>query len=336
MPHLERDCPGVLTDRGRPPRLGDGERKEGGDEGGGEGGDDEQAVHSERPGGVENVEPKRGRVCIPSIAYLASNSNGAGVDVPSCVLPTEPEINSASDVYALKTASEPTRVQSQLNVHDLLWASGEYLGRVANLCNLAATRALAVLFREGVRVLSVFEVLVFTYHWLRRAAKDGARTSVLRADGWTLQGDSPAEVPVQGGGEDGPGDVVSNEAAAEHLGVLLVVSVGARNGKRPTLPKLDGVDVLVDNETSKVFSTLLDGLRAYSQVSIFADATRAVGRETEKLTVAVVDHSVVVLCWPFRPRGGQIARRDWVISTMNAAVGTPKKKGWVVALLRVR
>ena len=160
-------------------------------------------------------------------------------------------------------------MQSQLNVYDLLWATGEYLGSVATLCNLAATRAAAALFREGVRVLSMFEVLVFTYHWHRRAAKGGARTSVLGADGWILQVDSPAQVPVPGEGEDGTRDSVKNEAAAECLGVLLVVAVGSRNGKRPALPKLDGLDVVVDNETPKVFSSLLEGLQAYYQVSTF-------------------------------------------------------------------
>ena len=78
-------------------------------------------------------------------------------------------------------------------------------------------------------------------------------------------------MPVPGKGEDGARDSVNNEAASECLGVLLVVAVGARNGKRPALPKLDGVDVAVDSETSKEFSSLLERLQAYSQVSMFAD-----------------------------------------------------------------
>ena len=42
-----------------------------------------------------------------------SNSNSASADVPSCILPAETEFDTASDVYALKSASELTRVQRQ-------------------------------------------------------------------------------------------------------------------------------------------------------------------------------------------------------------------------------
>lgn len=293
MPHFERDFPGLLKDRGRPPRLADEEVEEGGDGGGGEGSDDGQEGESEQ----------RGRVCIPSMAYLASNSRSTGAEVPSIILPDEPELDGASDVYALKIVSQPKRVQSQLNVHDLLWSSGECLGPVDKLCHLAATRAAAALFREDVKVLAVFEVLVFTYHWHRRAAKDGSRTSVLGADGWTIQGDSSAGVNVAGGasvqGEsgDGPGDVVINETAARRLGVLLVVAVGARTGEVPTLPELDGLGVVVDSVTSKAFSTLLEGLRMYSKVNKFVGTSRAVSTEPGKWIVFSIDHSVVILCW---------------------------------------
>ena len=302
MPHLERDCPGVLKDRGRPTRLGDEERKEGDDEGTGEGNDDGRGRQIEEPDGAGNVGPKQGRVCIPSMAYLASDRKRAGVEGTRVILPAEPEVDSASDVYALRNASEPKRVQSQVNVHDLLWSSAEFLGPVYKLCHLAATRAATALLREGVRVLSVFEVLVFTYHWHRRAAKDGSRTSVLGADGWALQGDSPAGVniaggaPVQGEGGGGPGGFVSNETAANSLGVLLVVAVGARTGEVPSLPELGGLDVLVDSETSNVFSTLLVGLRKYSQVSTIADISRA--KETEKSIVLVDYYSLLVHRWP--------------------------------------
>lgn len=114
MPHLERDFPGLLKDRGRPPRLCDEERKEGDDEGRGEGSDDGQEG-GEEPDGVEDVGPKQGRVCIPSMAYLASNSKSTGVEVPGIILPAEPEIDSASDMYALKkcvraqACAEPTK-----------------------------------------------------------------------------------------------------------------------------------------------------------------------------------------------------------------------------------
>ena len=78
--------------------------------------------------------------------------------------------------------------------------------------------------------MSMIEVLLFTYHWHRREDKDGSRTLVLGADGWTLYIRSPAGVQIQGEDGDGPGDFVGNETAAERLGVFLIVAGGARNG----------------------------------------------------------------------------------------------------------
>ncbi|CAN0574562.1 unnamed protein product, partial [Ectocarpus sp. 12 AP-2014] len=83
-----------------------------------------------------------------------------------------PKRDSKVDVYALKAAAQRDRVQSQVNVYDLLHASAETQGPVPKAVNLAATRAVAALREAGIRVLSLFEVLVFTYVWLRNIAED--------------------------------------------------------------------------------------------------------------------------------------------------------------------
>ncbi len=253
VPHLERDCPGLLEDRGKPSRLGD-------DGAGGE--------NDEGHEGAGSIP----RVSIPSLAYLGSDGNTSTVQVPSCSLPVEPERTSDDDVYALKSAPLPKLcVQSQLNLHDLLFASSDQLGTAEKVNRSAVTNVAAALWREGVRILSWFEMLVFTYHWHRQAAEDGSSRSVLGTAGWTLQLAAVVNVggrgPVQEEVSAETVDSFSNEECAKSLRALLVVAVGARGGKVPSLPELGGRNVLVDSNTCDLFATQVAGLRAYAQVS---------------------------------------------------------------------
>ena len=62
-------------------------------------------IPSEQKIGVDDVEAKHGLVFIPSMAYLAGNGKSAGADVSRCVYLAEPGLNSASDVYAVKSVN---------------------------------------------------------------------------------------------------------------------------------------------------------------------------------------------------------------------------------------
>eukprot|EP00903_Cladosiphon_okamuranus_P021995 g20222.t1 len=94
----------------------------------------------------------------------------------------------------------------------------------------AATKTLDALYRDGVRVLSLFEVLVFTYRWhlQHRQAVGGAAGGggggaagglVVGANGWVVQG-------TPGGGEEG--GIVTHARAAEFLRPVLVGLSGSR------------------------------------------------------------------------------------------------------------
>ncbi|CAN0404492.1 unnamed protein product, partial [Ectocarpus sp. 13 AM-2016] len=154
--HMEKHLPGVLQNRGRPTRLGDD-------------GDGEPAPTP--------------RVVLPALAHLGSNSASSTVEAPQVSLPVPPKRDSKVDVYALKAAAQGDRVQSQVNVYDLLHASAETHGPVPKAVNLAATRAVAALREAGIRVISLFEVLIFTYVWLRNIAEDEPGMLELGATG---------------------------------------------------------------------------------------------------------------------------------------------------------
>ncbi|CAB1101073.1 unnamed protein product [Ectocarpus sp. CCAP 1310/34] len=168
--------------------------------------------------------------------------------------------DSKVDVYALKAAAQGDRVQSQLNVYDLLLASAETQGPVPKAVNLAATRAVAALREAGIRVLFLFEVLIFTYVWLRNIAEDEPGMLELGATGWTLR-----RLPVGTTAESV--DAVSTGDAEKHLREVLVVARGARNGKGACLPDWFGAGDFVNGDTSTLYATQVDGLHAYAAVS---------------------------------------------------------------------
>ena len=66
-------------------------------------------------------------------------------------------------------------------------------------------------------------------------------------------------------------NAVNNGDVVKFLGSLLVVAVGSRDGKVPSLPALYDedlvVELLVDTATSSQFATVAQGLRSYAQVT---------------------------------------------------------------------
>ncbi|CAB1098302.1 unnamed protein product [Ectocarpus sp. CCAP 1310/34] len=187
------------------------------------------------PGGGASIDTEDGepaptpRVFFPALAHLGSHSSSTTVEAPQVSVPVPPKRDSKVDVYALKAAAQGDRVQSQVNVYDLLHASAETQGPVPKAVNLAATRAVAGLREAGVRVLSLFEVLIFTYVWLRNIAEDEPGMLELGATGWTLRRPSHGVLPVGTTAESV--DAISTGDAEKHLREVLVVARGATNGK---------------------------------------------------------------------------------------------------------
>ena len=116
-------------------------------------------------GGSADIAPT-GRVYLPALKHLGnhgwsvSRDGAAGTSLP---VDTRQEGGSL-DVYAFKEASLPSSCpQSQLDVHELLFEAAHNCGEVGNFSFLAATRSLRSLHQSRNRILSLYEVLVFTY-----------------------------------------------------------------------------------------------------------------------------------------------------------------------------
>lgn len=308
--HLEKRRPGLLENAGQLPRLGDG-----GGAAAAAGGNSQSAGWHE----YATKEKSLPRVSIPELDHLGYGHISLSAKSRTYSMPVFPVRGSSADVYALKLASspQPATVQSQLDLYALLYTSGEALGRVEKLNYSAAMRAVSALRRGGVRILSLFEVLIFTFHWHREVRDDRLGLPVLGADGWVLRLPSPdddaspagngqgglVDGAVQGAQAQAHGEglgesmapvssveaaeclregadesmaPISNADAAKCLGELLVVAVGASNGKVPRLPQLS-CDLLMDTGTSSPFVTVIEGLRAYAQVSAFGSAREGGG-----------------------------------------------------------
>lgn len=268
---IARRRPDLLENGGRVPRLV------------GAGG----AVGTGEPDAVGNGGASTlPRVYLPQLSHLGSHSKFNSLEVSPCSFPVEPVRESTADVYALKEASLPQPdVQSRVDVHELLRRSSQssVVGGAGRCSFLAATRSLACLLREGIRALSLFEVLVFTYHWHRKAQECGKGSIKLAADGWTLEVGPPSYSVWNAGSmpslehEEGH-EVMGATGSADgekFLYELLIVAVGARNGKVPSLPPLlkggesaQG-DLLVDKGGTAPFPTVILGLLSYAKVSTF-------------------------------------------------------------------
>ena len=85
-----------------------------------------------------------------------------------------------------------------------MWAAS-FPKPVEEPSKVAATRLLNALPRDGIRVVSLFEVLVFTYKWHQRAAGGGALVGpagevILGGTGWAMHapggGEGAASLPT--------------------------------------------------------------------------------------------------------------------------------------------
>jgi len=256
--------------------------------------------------GSADVE-RLGRVYLPGLKHLGNHSLSVlddGADGNSMPVETRSEGGNL-DAYALKEASLPTICpQSQVHVHDLLFEARKKCGEVADLSFLAATGSLSKLYGEGIRILSLYEVLVFMYNWHIDAAGHGYDQLSLTPEGWRVQAlgsDSPPRSPL--GSVTGelnstsgvpsvsavPGDGGSDpeKASPDGIGVqggmgflrgLLVVAVGSRNGKPPCLPSL-----VLQRVSSDPFRHMIAGLRRYAKVKTIS-FTRSVSMKVGSST----------------------------------------------------
>ncbi|CAN0201995.1 unnamed protein product, partial [Laminaria digitata] len=141
-----------------------------------------------------------GTVSLPRLRHLGSNRDGSMLAIARCCPLKEPQKGHMADVYALLGSSTPQPgVQSRVDVDESLFCGGVLVGRAGRPSELAARRALTALQRKGVRVLSLFEVLVFTFHWHVTAHRNGFQGLVIGPDGWVLLVPPTPPQPSTGG-----------------------------------------------------------------------------------------------------------------------------------------
>ena len=141
-----------------------------------------------RNGGGELPRNPEGRVSLPRLRHLGYNRDGSMLAMARCCPLQEPPREHDADVYSLIEGSTPTPgVQSRVDVDESLFCASVLVGRAGRPSELAARRSLAALRRKGVWTLSLFEVLVFTYHWHVIAHQSGLGGLVIGPEGWVLQ-----------------------------------------------------------------------------------------------------------------------------------------------------
>lgn len=131
------------------------------------------------PGLLDNdgrlLRDASGHVVFPELADVGNNRDSAARDVEPCTLFEERKrTTDTEDMYAvMETATPRPGLQSEVDPHDaLFWAArfSKHAEQVGERSKQSATRSLDALHRDGVRVLSLFEVPVFTYRWHGKAA----------------------------------------------------------------------------------------------------------------------------------------------------------------------
>ncbi|CAB1117288.1 unnamed protein product [Ectocarpus sp. CCAP 1310/34] len=273
--------------RGETPPGGPSKPRETNSRGGGGGSGHSNAASNDTEDGEPASTP---RVFSPALAHLGSNSASTSVEAPQVSIHVPPKRYSKVDVYALNAAAQGDRGQSQVNVYDLLHASDETQGPVPKAVYLAATRAVAALRdREaGIRVLSLFKALVFTYVWLRNIAEDEPGMLEIGATGWTLRMPSHGVVPVGTIAESV--DAVSTGDAEKHLREVLLVARGTRNGKGACLLDWLNAGGFVDGDTSTLNATQVDGLHAYAaaKTKFMADGVQPIGEKERKIAESAI------------------------------------------------
>lgn len=204
-----------------------------------------------------------GVVVFPELAHVGNNRKVATQETAPRTFQDVPRTTDREDMYAvMETASPQPGVQSEVDPDEALHWGASFDKGVGQPCKLAARRALDALHRGGVRALSLFEVLVFTYYWHRKAAEGAAGGNAGGAQGGATGG---LVVGRNGGvarapGGDEEGGVVSHADAAGFLLRVLVGLSGARQASKVSaLPSWLHGDLISEAD-------LETGLRGYAKV----------------------------------------------------------------------
>lgn len=225
------------------------------------------------PGLLDNegvlLRDTEGNVVFPELAHVGNNRDSATREIDPCTPFKERERTTGTeDVYAIMEAAAPRPgLQSEVDPHEAVFLAACFSKRVGEPSKLAATRARDALRRDGVRVLSLFEVLVFTYHWHRKAAGGAAGGATGEAAGGAAGGVAGGLVVGTNGwvaavGNEDGGVVTHADAAAFLLPVLVALSGSRQASKVSALPLW-----LHDKWVSS--GGVATGLRGYAEVRVF-------------------------------------------------------------------
>lgn len=156
------------------------------------------------PGLLDNegvlLRDGKGNVVFPELAHVGNNRNTATRETVTRTFEDVARTTDREDMYAvMETACPGPGLQSEVDAHEALFWAASYSKTAGEPTKLAATRALGALRRVGVRVLSLFEVLVFTYHWHRRQQVAVGGAAGGAAGGRLVVGDKGWVVHAPGG-----------------------------------------------------------------------------------------------------------------------------------------
>lgn len=228
-----------------------------------------QGLQQRCPGLLDNegilLRDAEGNVSFPELAHVGNNRESAARTTVPCSPPEEPRrTTDTEDMYAVMEASGPQPgVQSEVDPHEALYWAAYYSKQVGEPCRRAATRALDALWREGVQILSLYEVLVFLYHWHRVSSisePEGPPGGLaVGIDGWVVREPSLSADLV---GDEGVGTVTHKDAMAFFQPALVGLSGSRQASKMPSLPSW-----LDKKWTSEACA--FEGLQGYAQVRVF-------------------------------------------------------------------
>ncbi|CAB1101680.1 unnamed protein product [Ectocarpus sp. CCAP 1310/34] len=222
-----------------------------------------------------------GNVVFPELAHVGNNRNSATRETAARTFQDLQRTTDREDMNAvIETAGPWPGLQSEVDPDEaLLWAAN-FSKVVGGRSKLTATRALDALHRDGVCELSLFEVLVFTYYWHRKAAGDTAGGAAGGAVGGAAGGAAGeaagwvARAPLEG---DEGGGFTHADAAGFLLRVLVGLSGSRQASKVSALPSWLHATCIPEGE-------LATGLRRYAKakVDFIVDCLKALTAEAKE------------------------------------------------------
>lgn len=200
-------------------------------------------------------------VVFPELAHVGNNRNSATQETAPRTFQDLPRTTDDEDMYAvMETAGPRPGLQSEVDPHEALFWAASSSKEVGGPVKAATTRALDALHRDGVRVLSLFEVLVFTYYWHRKAAEAAGGAAGGAVGGTAARlADGPngwMHTPGEGGAGGG---ITHTDAAGFLLRVLVGLSGSRQASKVSELPSWLDATCMSSGEHET-------GLRTYAQV----------------------------------------------------------------------